>query len=45
MKYVVVVNNDEWDEDDQDCSLENVKYEIGELLRSGYIDVESVKEL
>lgn len=45
MKYLLIVNNDEWIEGDDDCSFENVKYEIEELLRSGYIAVETIVEV
>lgn len=44
MRYQVIVNNDEWMEED-DCSFHNVVSALGELLRSGYITVESVTEL
>lgn len=41
-KYIVIVN--ERDGDDE-TDFEDIKYDICELLRSGYFDVESVKEM
>lgn len=43
MKYVIVVNNDEILAGGDDPDFDETEFEIGELLRSGYYEVESVK--
>ena len=43
MRYVVVVNNDEILGRGDDPDFDETEYEIGELLRSGYYHVESIK--
>ena len=44
MRYVVIVNDDEKRSNGGEDSFDEVKYEIGELLRSGYFEVEKVWE-
>jgi hypothetical protein len=45
MRYIVVVNDDERIDAGDEWTLEETTYEIGELLRSGYFEVESVEEI
>jgi hypothetical protein len=45
LRYLVIVNDDEKRSNGDEDSFDEVKYEIGELLRSGYFDVEKVEEL
>ena len=45
MRYVVVVNDEEIICNGDDMDLETARQEIGELLRSGYFEVESVEEV
>lgn len=42
MKYLIIVNDDERLANGDESGLEDVRYEVGELLRSGYFGVESV---
>ena len=42
MKFVLVINNEEALANDDDPDISESIYEIGELLRSGYYEVESV---
>lgn len=41
-KYVVVINDDERIDNGDESTFDDVQYEVGELLRSGYFQVESV---
>lgn len=45
MRYTVVVNDDEARDNGDDLTLEEATWEITELLRSGYFEVESVEEI
>lgn len=45
MKYIVVVNDEERVDNGDESDLDDVNYEISELLRSGYFEVESVTVL
>jgi len=42
VKYLVIVNDDELRGNGDDLSLPDVTYDISELLRCGYYQVESV---
>lgn len=42
MRYRVYINDDELRDNGDDLTLAEVTYEVGELLRSGYFDVEAV---
>lgn len=45
MRYMVIVNDDELRGNGEELTLTEVTYEVGELLRSGYYEVEKVEEL
>lgn len=45
MRYLVVINDEEARDNGYDIPFEDVRYEVGELLRSGYYEVESIEEL
>ena len=42
MKYTVIINDDELRGNGEELTLQEVKFEVGELLRSGYFDVEEL---
>lgn len=44
MKYLVTINDDELRGNGDYLDLEEVSDEVGELLRSGYYQVEKVEE-
>ena len=45
MRYLVVINDDEARDNGAENTFEDVKYEVGELLRIGYYEVEAIQEL
>lgn len=45
MKYIVVLNNDSILDGGEDPDFDETKYEIEQLLTSGYYEVESIKEI
>lgn len=44
MRFMVCINNDEAEDMGAESTLEDVQYEVGELLRSGYYEVEYIDE-
>lgn len=45
MRYKVIINDEERLANGDETEFSDVCYEVGELLRSGYFEVESVEEL
>lgn len=45
MKFMVIVNDDEARGNGSEMTFDDNVYEIGELLRSGYYDVEEVYKI
>lgn len=45
MKYTIVINTDEREEMGSKEDIDDVGYEVRELLRSGYFEVESIEEI
>ena len=45
MKYLVIINDDERVGNGDESTVADVEYEAGELLRSGYFEIESVRVL
>lgn len=44
MRFTLVINNDEAVDNGDESTFEDVTYEVGELLRSGYYEVEEIYE-
>lgn len=42
MRYILFINNDEALASGDDPDFAETKYEVGELLRSGYYEVEQI---
>lgn len=45
MRYLLIVNDDERTDNGEESALDKAAGDFGELLRSGYYEVESVEEL